>query len=269
MSVASGFTIGQYYPGDSIVHHADPRVKLVLVLLFSIAVFLIGNFTGFLVVAAAIVCIALIAELPLAFVVQGVRPLLFVLVFTVLIHIFTDNGPWLHLGPVYISVTGFWAGLLLGVRFIALVTGASFLTLTSTPIELTDAIESLLTPLKRIGLPAHELAMMMTIALRFIPILAVEADKIVRAQMSRGARFDARNPFTRANSYIPVLIPLLVNVFRRADELAEAMESRAYRGGEGRTRMRRLTLKASDIYAFSAVALIFAAIIAIGRMPLI
>lgn len=267
--ITYGFSIGQYYPINSPVHRIDPRIKLLLVVAFTFVVFSIRNFTGFAVAALILGALVFLSRFPISLVTRGLRPLLYMLSFTFIIHLWATGGPWIDIGPTSISSIGLRAGALVGIRLVLLVVGASFLTLTSTPIELTDGIESILSPLKRIGAPVHEIAMMMTIALRFIPILAVEADKIIRAQLSRGARFESTNPVIKAKSFIPVLIPLFLSVFRRADELAEAMEARAYRGGEGRTRVRRLEMRNRDWVALIMMMAAFTVMIWIGRLPVV
>lgn len=267
MSVGAGFITGQYYPADSLVHRIDPRVKLLLILFYAFAIFFIKNFTGFAVTAVLIGLFIYISKLPVSLTLKGVKPLFYILVLTLLIQLWIGGGPWVAIGPANISIPGLRAGIFIDIRLVLLIVGASFLTLTSTPVELTDAIEYLLTPLKRLGVPSHELAMMMTIALRFIPILSAETDKIIKAQASRGARFDSKNPIIKFKSFIPILIPLFVSVFRRADELAEAMEARAYRGGEGRTRMRKLRMKSGDWMGLVVVTALFVGMIYIGRLP--
>ncbi|MCL6471704.1 MAG: energy-coupling factor transporter transmembrane protein EcfT [Firmicutes bacterium] len=269
MSVGAGFITGQYYPIDSPVHRTDPRVKLLLILFYAVAIFFIKNFTGLVVMTILIGVFVYISRLPVGLALKGVKPLFYILVLTLLIQLWVGGGPWVAVGPVNISIPGLRDGIFIDIRLVLLIVGASFLTLTSTPVELTDAIEYLLTPLKRLGAPSHELAMMMTIALRFIPILSVEADKIIKAQASRGARFNSKNPIAKFRSFIPILIPLFVSVFRRADELAEAMEARAYRGGEGRTRMRELKMKNGDWIGFIVVNVLFAVLIYIGRLPIV
>lgn len=264
-----GLTIGDHYPADSAVHRLDPRVKIVLAFTFALSVLTVANFTGLAAGAALIVVVARVGRVPLALALKGARPLLYILVLTFLIHVFTGDGPRVEVGSLHISIPGIRTGFLIAARLVLLVVGASFLTLTSTPIDLTDAIESLLAPLKKLRVPAHEIAMMMTIALRFIPTLVIEADKVIKAQASRGARFESANPVVRIGSFAPVLVPLFLSVFRRADELAEAMEARAYRGGEGRTRMRRLVLRRTDVAALIAMVLCFATIAWIGRLPLV
>lgn len=265
----AGFSIGQYYPGDSLMHRTDPRVKLVLVFAYTFAVFLIENFTGFIPMALMIVLLIILGRLPVQLVTRGLKPLLYILIFTFIVHLWTSGGPRIDIGPASISAHGLREGTFVSVRLVLLIIGASFLTLTSTPIELNDGTEFLLSPLKRIGVPVHEIAMMVTIALRFIPILAVEVDKVVKAQSARGARFESANPIIKARSYIPILIPLFLGVFRRADELAEAMEARAYRGGHGRTRMRQLTIRKHDFVVLLVMVLLFAGMVWIGRLPVI
>jgi len=264
-----GFTIGQYYPVNSLIHRIDPRVKLLLVIAYAFAIFLIQNFTGFAFAALITGVLVVLGRLPVRLIIRGLKPILYILVFTFLIHLWTGGGPWIDLGIISISEAGLITGALIGIRLVLLIVGASLLTLTSTPIELTDGIESILAPLKRIRVPVHEIAMMVTIALRFIPTLAVEADKIIKAQSSRGAKFDSGNPVIKAKSFIPVLVPLFLSVFRRADELAEAMEARAYRGGQGRTRMRRLEMGMRDIVAFVVMAILLICVAWIGRLPAI
>ncbi len=262
-----GLAIGQYYPSDSAVHNADPRIKLLLVIVCALAVFFVRNFTGFAVAGVLLGLLVILGRLPIGLVLRGIRPLLVILAFTLLIQLFTGGEPWASIGPLKISVQGLKTGIFLDIRVVLLIIGASLLTLTTTPVALTDALEYLLAPLKRVGVPSHELAMMMTIAMRFIPILSTEADKIIKAQSARGAKFDARNPVLRARSFIPILVPLFVSVFRMADNLAEVMEARAYRGGEGRTRIRELKMKPGDWVGFTVVMLLFAVMVLIGRMP--
>lgn len=263
---ARGITIGQYYPAESLVHRLDPRVKMLLTFGLLIAIFAIKNFIGFLVVVLLFGAITYLGQLPWRLALRGIRPLFYILVFTLIIHfLFTAGQPLLRIGPLVISREGFVNGLFISSRLFLLVLGTSFLTLTTSPIELTDSIEYLLSVFKIFRLPAHEIAMMMTIALRFIPTLMVEAEKIMKAQMARGADFESGNLIRRARSYIPLLVPLFVSAFRRADELALAMESRGYRGGEGRTRLRELRMEAGDWAGLTLVTMILIAIVAIGR----
>ncbi|MDI6717378.1 MAG: energy-coupling factor transporter transmembrane component T [Actinomycetota bacterium] len=260
--------IGQYYHGKSLAHQTDPRVKLAIMFLFAASIFLIKNFSGLIILALSLFLLVGLCKLPLSLTMKGIKPLFYILAFTFLIHIFTGGKPWADVGPVSISIAGLKTGTFVDFRLILLVVGSAILTLTSTPIELTDAIEYILSPLRRIRVPSHELAMMITIAIRFIPVLSDEADKIVKAQIARGANFDSKNPITRARSFIPILVPLFVSVFRRADELAEAMEARAYRGGEGRTKVRELKMEKQDYLVFAIAILLIGGMVWIGRMPI-
>lgn len=260
MSAIGSITIGQYYPGESAVHRLDPRVKIAATFIFMVSLFVVRNFWGFLAFFLLIALAVFLAQLPWPLVVRGLRPILYFLLFTVVIHLFFTPGLVLaRLGPLRITIEGVRNGLFISSRLLLLVVGTSLLTLTTTPIQLTDAIEFMLKPLAVLRVPAHEIAMMMTIALRFIPTLVVEADKIMKSQTARGADFESGNILRRARSYIPLLIPLFVSAFRRADELALAMESRLYRGGKGRTRLRELRAEAKDW-----LALAFALVIAVG-----
>lgn len=266
MAAFGSMPIGQYYPAESPVHRLDSRVKIVLALALTVAVFLVQSFISFALLAAAVIVLVSIGRLPWRVVIRGLRPLVYILAFTVAIHLLTTAGPSIEVGWLRISREGLRTGAFVTVRLILLVLGTSLLTLTSTPVELTDGLEYLLGPLKRIGVPAHEIAMMMTIALRFIPTLVAETDKIVKAQMARGAEFERGNPVKRARSFIPVLVPLFVGVFRRADELAIAMESRCYRGGDNRTRLRELRMRPVDWAAGLCFSLVLAALVIVGRV---
>ncbi len=267
MKTFSRLTIGQYYPGESFIHRADPRLKIVLLLSILVTLFILSNFLGFFYLFLFFLVAIVVAKIPFSWILRGLRPLIYIILFTLIIHFFFTAGePIARFGPFVVTEEGFKNGLLLSVRFILLVVGASLLTFTTSPIELTDGIEYLLTPLKRIKVPAHELAMMMTIALRFIPTLLLETDRIMKAQISRGADFESRNLLRRAKNLISLLVPLFIGVFRRADELALAMESRCYRGGEGRTRLRVLTMRGKDWMAGMATILFLLSAIYIGRL---
>lgn len=244
-------TIGQYVPGDSFVHKLDPRVKIILSLFFIVDLFIISNFTGYLFAAAFILITIIVAKLSPKYIYKGLKPVFILLIITSLLNILMlRNGQLIYeLGFIKIYDEGLRTAGFMALRLVFLIAGTSILTLTTSPIELTDGIERLLNPLKKIGVPAHELAMMMTIALRFIPTLMDETDKIMKAQMARGADFDSGNIITKAKSLIPLLVPLFISSFRRADELAMAMEARCYRGGEGRTRMKVLKLTYDDLIA--------------------
>lgn len=243
-------TIGQYLHRDSLIHNLDPRTKILLTILVVIILFLIASFWGYLLVFIYTLLVIFLAKLPLDRILRGLRPVLFILIFTLVLHlIFTKGGEQLlRLGPLSIEEKGLYTGLFMVTRIILLVLFTSLLTLTTSPIRLTDGIEYLLKPFQRVGVPAHELAMMMTIALRFIPTLMEEADKIMKAQKARGADFEGGSLVKKAKSLIPLLVPLFISAFRRADELAMAMEARCYRGGENRTRMRELSFQRSDFF---------------------
>ncbi len=255
-------TIGQYFPGDTIIHRLDPRVKLISVFLFIISLFFVKNFYPYIFVLGYILTIVYLSKIPIKYILKGLKPLIFIISITFFINLFMTKGEILfYIGPLVVTKEGLSQAVFMAIRLIFLVTGTSLLTLTTSPIALTDGIESLLSPLKSIGLPAHELAMMMTIALRFIPTLLEETDKIMKAQMARGADFESGNIINRAKSLVPLLVPLFINAFRRADELATAMEARCYRGGDNRTRLNELRFKRIDIAALGAITLFFGAII--------
>lgn len=266
MNKLTSITIGQYLPGDSVVHRLDPRTKLGVSFAFIIMLFLVQSFAAYFWLAALVLLLAKVAEIPLRMLLKGLRPLTFIIVLTLILHIFTTRGGttlW-QWGILRVDSYGVWQGLLLAFRLVLLVAATSLLTLTTSPISLTDGLERILRPWQRLGLPAHELAMMMTIALRFIPTLIDEADKIMRAQKARGADFDSGGLVQRAKNLLPLLVPLFISAFRRADELAMAMEARAYRGGQNRTRLRELQMTALDVWAILLSGAAFAAAYAIG-----
>lgn len=242
-------TVGQYYPGDSALHRADPRIKLILTFTYMLVVFLLKSYFGFLSVALFLLLAVTVSGIPLKYTLKGLKPVAVIIVFAAAINIFTTPGerPIFEYGFIKITPEGIDTSIRMAMRLVLLIMGASMLTLTTTPILLTDGMEKLMEPLKRIRFPAHEIAMMMTIALRFIPTLLEETDKIMKAQSARGADFDTGNLVQRAKSFIPVLVPLFISAFRRADELATAMEARCYRGSEGRTRMKQLKLTGLDL----------------------
>lgn len=255
-------TIGQYYPGDTFIHRLDPRVKIIIVILFIVSLFFINEFYPYIFVIAFVLATVHFSKVPLSYILKGLRPLVFLIMITFFINIFMTKGIVLfEIGPLTVTREGLRQAIFMAIRLILLVTGTSLLTLTTSPISLTDGIEKLLSPFRNIGLPAHELAMMMTIALRFIPTLLEETDKIMKAQMARGADFESGNILRRAKNLVPLLVPLFINAFRRADELATAMEARCYRGGEGRTRLNELVLKRADIATLGATLLFFGLII--------
>ena len=253
-------TLGQYYAVDSPIHRLDPRVKIVLALLYIVIVFLCSNVLSMALLLISAFAIILMSRIPTNIVLKSIKPIVFIIAFTGIINIFWTTGegaPLLDLGFAQIYIEGIINAVFLIVRIIVLIIGSSILlTYTTTPIALTDGIERLLSPLKKIGLPVHDFAMIMTIALRFIPTLMEEADKIMNAQKARGADFTNGSLIQRAKALIPILIPLFSSSIRHALDLATAMECRCYKGGEGRTRMKILHCQASDIFAlFLTIAL--------------
>lgn len=255
-------TIGQFFPGDTIVHKLDPRVKILITFVFIISLFFINKFYPYIFILGFILTTIKLSEVPFKYVLKGLKPLRLILIITFVINVFMTKGVVLfNIGPLEVTREGLNQAIFMALRLIFLIMGTSLLTLTTSPISLTDGIEKLLNPLKVIGLPAHELAMMMTIALRFIPTLLEETDKIMKAQMARGADFESGNILNRAKNLVPLLVPLFVNSFRRADELAMAMEARCYRGGENRTRLNELKFKKIDISALGILIIFFGFII--------
>lgn len=258
-------TIGQYYPVNSPIHHIDARVKLIITFLFILTLFFVNTFTGYVFVVLCMAAVIKTSKVPLKFMLKGIKGLLIIILFTAFINVFMTRGEHIlwEWGIFTITTEGIFMAIKMCVRIILLVIGSSILTLTTTPIQLTDGIEYLLKPLKKIGVPAHEIAMMMTIALRFIPTLLDETDKIMKAQQARGADFESGNLLQRAKSLIPILVPLFISAFRRADELAMAMEARCYHGDENRTRMNVMLLKSSDYKAVVLLAAYCIALIAL------
>ena len=244
-------TLGQYYPADSPIHRLDPRVKITATLLFIIELFIVDNFIGFAICAAVLGIVIAVSTVPLKFIMRGMKPILFILFFTFALNIFMVKGEviW-ELGFLHITKEGIRIAVFMAVRLVLLIMGSSMLTLATKPLNLTDGMERMLSPFAKLGFPAHEIAMMMTIALRFIPTLLEETDKIMKAQQARGADFESGNIIRRAKALIPVLVPLFVSAFRIAQDLAMAMEARCYRGGSGRTRLHEMKLKTGDIVAF-------------------
>lgn len=256
-------TIGQYVKGDSILHRLDPRTKIFGMLAIMVALFFVNNWIGLVYAAVVVFAVLFASQVPLKFYIRGVKPLRWILLFTAAIQIFLTPGEiiW-QWGILHITAEGVRLAIFMCVRLVLLVMTTSVLTLTTTPIVLTDAVENLLSPFKRIGVPAHELAMMMTIALRFIPLLADETEKIMAAQKARGAAFDEGGLMDRARALLPILVPLFLSAINRASELAMAMEARCYHGGEGRTRLHELHYENRDRIAGILVALILALAVA-------
>lgn len=256
-------TIGQYLPGDSFIHRLDPRTKILAVLFYMTGLFVLDTLESYLAVTVITLFIIWLSKVPLSYLLKGLKPILVILAFTFTLHLFLTPGTeiW-RLGPLKVTLEGVLRGTFMSLRLIYLILVTSLLTLTTSPISLTDGLEKLLGPGRRIGIPAHELAMMMSIALRFIPTLLEETDKIMKAQMARGADFESGNLWQRAKGMVPLLVPLFVGAFRRADELAMAMEARCYRGSVGRTKMKQLVMSLRDYVAlFFMIILMVAAII--------
>ena len=260
-------TIGQYYPAKSVVHRLDPRVKLICTLLYLISLFLFSSIPGYLVATVFLVCVIHISKVPFSYIVKGLKSVIMLLMITVLFNLFlTRQGDVLfHAWIFTITEGGLRTAVYMAIRLVYLIIGSSLMTFTTTPNELTDGIEAVLHPLNKIHVPVHEIAMMMSIALRFIPILLEETDKIMKAQLARGADFESGNILQRAKSMVPILVPLFVSAFRRANDLAMAMEARCYRGGDGRTKMKPLRYKSRDYAAYIIVIAYVVAVVAIGR----
>ena len=265
-------TIGQFFPGDSAVHRLDPRVKIVLTVVFIIALFLAGGPVSYAAVFAFLAVVIGISGISPRLVVRGLRPVLFIIAFTAVLNLFytpSATGEYLwQWGFLHISWEGVKVAFFMVLRLMLLIIATSMLTYTTSPIQLTDGLERLLSPLKKLHAPVHELSMMMSIALRFIPTLIEETEKIISAQKARGADFDSGNLIQRAKAMIPILVPLFISAFRRADELATAMECRLYRGDVGRTRMKQLHIERVDICACVIFAVVISAVIALGRYGL-
>ena len=244
-------TIGQYIPGDSYLHKADPRIKIILTLVYMILVLLVNNYIGYLILILFIIIAVIVSAVPILYTLKGLKPVIFIIVFAAVMNIFFYSGSkssvLLHIAFINITYEGINASIKMFFTITLIMIGSSLMTLTTTPILLTDGLEKLLEPLKKLHVPVHEIAMMMTIALRFIPTLLEETDKIMKAQASRGADFESGNLIQRAKSFVPILVPLFVSAFRRADDLATAMEARCYKGSEGRTRMKQLRFTRVDL----------------------
>ena len=245
-------TIGQYIPGNSVIHRLDPRTKIISIFIYMVGLFLANSIGGYIAVTLFTLLAIILSQIPFIMLLKGIKPLWIIMVLTIILHLFLTEGTiiW-KWGILKITSEGLQQGVFMLLRLIYLVTITSLLTLTTSPISLTDGIEKVL---KALYIPvAHELAMMMTIALRFIPTLLEETEKIMKAQMARGADFDSGGLLAKAKSLIPLLVPLFLSSFRRADDLAMAMESRCYRGGENRTRMKQLVMSGRDYFAYALV----------------
>ena len=260
-------TIGQYYPAKSILHRLDPRVKVVSTLLFLISLFLFRSIPGYIIATAFLVMVVRLSKVPFGYIVKGLKPIIMILMLTVLFQLFLTRGgdTLVHWWIFTITEEGLVNAVYMAIRLIYLIIGSSLMTFTTTPNELTDGIEELLGPLNKIRVPVHEIAMIMSIALRFIPILLEETDKIMKAQIARGADLESGNMIQKAKSMIPILVPLFVSAFRRANDLAMAMEARCYHGGEGRTKMKPLKYCRKDRIAYITVIAYVVLVVLIGR----
>ena len=263
-------TLGQYFPGNSLIHRLDPRTKLLATIALIAIVFVAQGFSGFLLLAGFVIACAASTGIHLKFLVRGLKPLMFIILFTFILNLFFQTGGTVLISIWIIRITsnGLRMAGFMAARLILLVLSSQLLTLTTSPIALTDGLETLFRPLQVIGFPAHEIAMMMSIALRFIPTLMDEADKIMKAQKARGADFETGGLIARAKAMVPLLVPLFVGAFRRAEELALAMDARCYRGGKGRTRMKQLKFQGIDGLAALVIAALLAAVILLNRLNL-
>ncbi len=263
-------TLGQYFPGDTVVHRLDPRTKLVLTVVYIAALFTAGSWSGYALVFLALVGVMAIAHIGPKAVLKGLKPLVIIIIFTAILNLFFTTGDdylfrWKF---IHITYTGLKNAIVMALRVMLLVAGTFLLTYTTSPLAITDGLERLLSPLKKLHVPVYELSLMMSIALRFIPTLIEETDRIMSAQKARGADLESGTIIDRAKALLPLLIPLFVSSFRRADELATAMECRCYNGGEGRTRMKVLQMHMCDLWAFVCGAVLLAGVILLRRAPL-
>jgi len=255
-------TLGQYFPGNSVIHRLDPRTKLIILVVYIVALFLAVSWVTYGIMLAFLVACIVVSKVPLSAFIKGMKPLIFILAFTALLNLFLTAGETVLVSFWIITITleGVLRAFFMLIRILLLVTGTFLLTYTTSPISLTDGLETLLNPLKRLRVPVHELSMMMCIALRFIPTLIEETDKIMSAQKARGADFESGKLIQRVRALIPILVPLFIGAFRRADELATAMECRCYQGGEGRTKMKLLRYRLQDLQAFAISAVMLVAV---------
>ena len=260
-------TLGQYYPSDSVIHKMDPRVKLFGTLVFIISLFLFQKISVYVVATLFLACVIGISKVPFSFMVKGLKGIFVLMMITVVFNLFLTPGTTAFaIWKLKVTWEGIRQAAFMAVRLTYLILGSSVLTLTTTPNNLTDGLEKALTPLKKIKVPVHEVSMMMSIALRFIPILLDETDKIMKAQMARGADFENGGIIQRAKNMIPLLVPLFVSAFRRANDLAMAMEARGYRGGDGRTKMKPLIYKKRDHITYLVLVIYLICIVAVGKI---
>ena len=266
MASIKDITLGQYYPAESVIHRLDPRVKLVVTLGYILSLFLITTVPGYLLAALFLILWTGLSRVPLRFMLRGMKAVFLLLVLTIVFNLFLTPGEVLfRFWKFSVTREGLRTASLMATRLVFLIVGSSVMTFTTTPNHLTDGMESLMHPLKRLHFPVHEIAMMMSIALRFIPILMEETDKIMKAQMARGADFESGGIIRRAKNLVPLLVPLFISAFRRANDLAIAMEARCYRGGEGRTKMKPLIYQTRDLVAYGLLLLYLVLAVVIGR----
>jgi len=268
--VLKDITLGQYFPGNTVVHRLDPRTKLILTVFYITALFMASEVLAYTLMFVVLVSCLILSKIKPRTALSGLRPILIIILFTFILNLFFTGGETVlfEFFGIVISLEGLARALFNAMRLIMVIVGTFLLTYTTSPIALTDGLEKMLTPLKKIRLPVHELAMMMSIALRFIPTLIEETDKIMSAQKARGADFETGGLIKRAKAILPIIIPLFISAFRRADELAIAMESRCYHGGEGRTRMKTLKTAPRDYIALICGAIVIAAVVVLGRIPI-
>jgi len=252
-------TIGQYYPADSVIHRLDPRVKLAATLVYIISLFIFKSMMGYLIAGLFLFTVIKVSKVPFGYIVKGLKAIVILMLITVIFNLFLTPGkPLVTFWIFTITMEGIKTAVFLAIRLVFLIIGASLMTFTTTPNHLTDGLERIMNPLKKIHFPVHEISMMMSIALRFIPILLEETDKIMKAQMARGADFENGGLIKKAKNLIPLLVPLFISAFRRANDLAMAMEARCYRGGEGRTKMKPLSYKKRDWIGFGSMVIYMA-----------
>ena len=264
-------TLGQYFPGNSVIHRLDPRTKLILLVVYIVALFMAVNWVSYALMAAFLVVVIKISTIPPKSIIRGMKPLVMILVFTGVLNLFFTGGegePLFDFWIITVYAEGLERAIFMVIRILLLISGTFLLTYTTSPISLTDGLESLMNPLKVIKVPVHELSMMMCIALRFIPTLIEETDKIMSAQKARGADFESGSLMDKAKALVPILVPLFISAFRRADELATAMECRCYQGGEGRTKMKLLRYNLWDFRAFGVGAVLIILMAVLRRFGL-
>lgn len=260
-------TIGQYYPAQSPIHRLDPRVKIICTLIFLVSLFVQNSLLGYAVATIFLMIVIKASQVPLKFMLKGLKAIVILLLFTVVMNLFLTKGgeTLVHFWIFTITEQGLRVSVFMAIRLIYLIVGSSLMTLTTTPNSLTDGIESVLKPLNKINVPVHEIAMMMSIALRFIPILLEETDKIMKAQIARGADLESGNIIQKTKAMVPILVPLFVSAFRRANDLAMAMEARCYCGGEGRTKMKPLIYEKRDYLAYTFSIFYLVVVIIVGH----